>query len=282
VALSGVVLVSSVLNFETLAFSRGNDLVYSLYLPSYASTAWYHKKLPADLQQRDLPSVLREAEQFANGPYAIALGKGDNLSPQERQSVADQLVRFTGLSRNIVDENNLRIKQWIFCRELLRGQRLTVGRLDSRFTGPNLSNTEEGDFYDPTMAVIRPPFTATFNNYVRGDLGYKTDLEYNVLGGLGSWDWGSAGQGFPDVSESLRLAFVKNPYMKLFVASGYYDLATPYFATQYTLNHMNLDPQQHAKVTLGYYDAGHMMYLRSDSLDRLKQDVSGFLTNALK
>jgi carboxypeptidase C (cathepsin A) len=282
VALSGVVLVSSVLNFETLAFSRGNDLVYSLYLPSYASTAWYHKKLPADLQQRDLPGVLREVEQFASGPYAIALGKGDSLSPQERQSVADQLVRFTGLSRNIVDENNLRIKQWIFCRELLRDQRLTVGRLDGRFTGPNLSDSAEGDFYDPTMAVIRPPFTATFNNYVRADLGYKTDLEYNVLGGLSNWDWGSAGEGFPDTSESLRMAFVKNPYMKLFVASGYFDLATPYFATQYTLSHMNLDPQQHAKVTLDYYDAGHMMYLRSDSLDHLKQDVSGFLTGALR
>ena len=131
------------------------------------------------------------------------------------------------------------------------------------------------------MAVIRPPFTATFNNYVRADLGYKSDLEYNVLGGL-QWDWGSAGEGFPDTSDSLRQAFVKNPYMKLFVASGYYDLATPYFATQYTLNHMNLDPQQHGKVTLGYYDAGHMMYLRSDSLDNLKRDVSGFLSNALK
>ncbi len=282
IALSGVVLVSSVLNFETLEFSRGNDLPYVLYLPSYASTAWFHKKLSADLQQRDLQSVLREAEQFASGPYATALGKGDTLSSQERQGILDQVSRFTGLDRNIVDENDLRIKQWIFCRELLRSQRLTVGRLDSRFTGPNLSDTEEGGSYDPTMAVIRPPFTATFNNYVRSDLGYKTDLEYNVLGGLGQWDWGSAGGGFPDTSESLRLAFVKNPYMKLFVASGYYDLATPYFATQYTLNHMNLDPQQHAKITLGYYDAGHMMYLRSDSLDHLKQEVSGFLANALK
>jgi carboxypeptidase C (cathepsin A) len=282
IALSGVVLVSSVLNFETLGFSRGNDLPYVLYLPTYASTAWYHKKLPANLQQRDLQSVLREAEQFATGPYATALGKGDSLSPQERQNILDQLSRYTGLDRNVVEENDLRIKQWIFCRELLRSQHMTVGRLDGRFIGPNLSDTEEGDFYDPTMAVIRPPFTATFNNYVRSDLGYKTDLEYTVLGGLGQWDWGPSGQGFPDVSESLRLAFVKNPYMKLFVASGYYDLATPYFATQYTLNHMNLDPQQHAKVTLGYYDAGHMMYLRSDSLDHLKQDVSGFLGNALK
>lgn len=281
IALSGVVLVSSVLNFETLSFSRGNDLPYVLYLPSYASTAWFHKKLPADLQQHDLPSVLREAEQFATGPYATALGKGDSLSAQERQSLVEQLSRFTGLSSNVVEEHDLRITQWVFCHELLRSQRLSVGRLDSRFTGPDLSQSEEGD-YDPTISVIRPPFTATFNNYVRSDLGYKTDLEYYILGGgIGQWDWGSAGGGFPDVSEALRLAFVKNPYMKLFVASGYYDLATAYFATQYTLNHMNLDPQQHAKITLDYYDAGHMMYLRSDSLDHLKQDVSGFVANAL-
>jgi len=224
---------------------------------------------------------LREAEEFASGPYAAALGKGDNLSLQERQNIVEQVARFTGLERSVIEENDLRVKQWIFCGELLRHQRLIVGRLDSRFTGP-LSTGPQGDFYDPTMAVIRPPFTATFNNYVRADLGYKTDIEYNVLEGLPHWDWGSAGEGFPDTSESLRQAFVKNPYMKLFVASGYYDLATPYFATQYTLNHMNLEPGQHQKITLGYYEAGHMMYLRSDSLDHLKQDVSGFLGNALK
>ncbi len=283
VALSGVVLVSSVLNFQTLEFSHGNDLPYILYLPSYASTAWYHKKLPTDLQQRDLQSVLREAEQFAAGPYASALGKGDNLTAQERQSVIDQLTRFTGLDRSVIDENDLRIKQWIFCGELLRHEKLIVGRLDSRFIGPKLSQGPDGDFYDPTMAVIRPPFTQTFNNYVRADLGYKTDLEYYILGGgIGEWDWGSAGEGFTDTSEALRQAFIKNPYMKLFVASGYYDLATPYFATQYTLNHMDLDSKQHAKITLGYYDAGHMMYLRSDSLDHLKQEVSGFLAAALQ
>ena len=282
IALSGVVLVSSVLNFQTLGFGRGNDLPYQLYLPSYTSTAWFHKKLPADLQQRDLQSVLREAEQFASGPYAAALDKGDSLSAQERQGIVDQLARFTGLDRNVIEENDLRIAQPIFCRELLRSQREIVGRLDSRFVGP-LSPGGEGEFYDPTMAIIRPPFTATFNNYVRGELGYKTDLEYYILGGgIGEWDWGSAGEGYPDTSESLRQAFIKNPYMRLFVASGYYDLATPYFATQYTLSHMELQPQQHQKITLGYYEAGHMMYLRSDSLDHLKQDVSGFLSGALQ
>jgi carboxypeptidase C (cathepsin A) len=284
IALNGVVLVSSVLNFQTLEFTRGNDLPYVLYLPSYTSTAWYHKKLPPDLQQRDLASVLNEAKQFAAGTYASALEKGDSLSVQERQSLIDQVARFTGIDRAVVDQNDMRLKQWVFCRELLRDQRLMVGRLDSRFTGDELSQVRgEGNFYDPSMSVIRPPFTATFNNYVRGDLGYKTDLEYYVLGGgVTDWDWGSAGEGFPDTSEALRLAFVKNPYMKLFVASGYYDLATPFFATQYTLNHMNLTAQQHAKITLGYYDAGHMMYIKSDALGRLKQDVSGFLTNALQ
>jgi len=283
IALSGVVLVSSVLNFQTLGFSSGNDLPYLLYLPTYTSTAWYHKKLPADLQQRDLPSVLHEAEQFAAGPYAAALGKGDNLSPQERQSTVEQLSRFTGLAPSLIEENDLRVGQWTFCHELLRSQRLTVGRLDSRFTGPDLGHSQEGQYYDPTISIIRPPFTATLNNYVRGELGYKTDLEYYILGeGIGRWDWGSAGEGFPDVSETLRLAFVKNPYMKLFVASGYYDLATAYFATQYTLDHMNLDQKQHARITLDYYDAGHMMYLRTDSLDHLKQDVSSFLGNALR
>ncbi len=280
IALSGVVLVSSVLNFETLEFTPGNDLPYILYLPSYTSTAWYHKKLPADLQQGDFSTVLGQAEQFASGPYAAALGKGDNLAGQERQNIVDQVARFTGLDREVIEENDLRVKQWIFCGELLRREQQIVGRLDSRFTGPKLSTGPRGNFYDPTMAVIRPPFTATFNNYVRADLGYKTDVTYNILEGL-EWDWGSAGEGFPDVSEALRQAFVKNPYMKLFVASGYFDLATPYFATQYTLSHMSLDPQQHAKISLGYYDAGHMMYLRSDSLDRLHQEVSAFLANAL-
>lgn len=284
IALNGVVLISSVLNFQTLEFSRGNDLPYVLFLPTYTATAWYHKKLPADLQQRDLASVLTDAQQFAAGTYATSLGKGDSLTPEERQSLIDQVSRFTGIDRSVVDFNDMRLEQGLFCRELLKSQKLTVGRLDSRFTGDDLSRTgRAGQFWDPSMAVIRPPFTETFNNYVRTDLGFKSDLEYYVLGGgVGEWDWGSAGEGFPDTSESLRLAFVKNPYMKLFVANGYYDLATPYFATKYTLDHMDLTLQQHQKITLGYFDAGHMMYIKSDSLSRLKKEVGGFLTTALQ
>ena len=284
IALNGVVLVSSVLNFQTLEFTRGNDLPYVLYLPTYTATAWYHKKLPADLESQDLAAVLNDVQQFAAGPYATALGKGDSLTLQERQSLVEQVARYTGLDPSVVSFNDMRLKQAVFCRELLKNQRLMVGRLDSRFTGDELSQVQrEGQFWDPSMAVIRPPFTATFNNYVRTDLGFKSDLEYYVLGGgIGEWDWGSAGEGFPDTSEALRLAFVKNPYMKLFVANGYYDLATPFFATRYTLDHMNLTLQQHQRITLGYYDAGHMMYIKSDSLSHLKKDVSGFLNTALQ
>lgn len=283
VALNGIVLVSSVLNFQTLEFTTGNDLPFILFLPSYTSTAQYHKKLPPELQQKDLASVLTEAEQFAAGPYLLGLAKGDALSPQEREELIAQVSRFTGLERTIVDRENLRISEQVFTRELLRNQRLQVGRLDSRFTAAPITGPHAGGYYDPSESAIRPPFTATFNNYVRSELGFKTDLEYYVLGGgVGQWEWGSAAAGFPDTSEALHLAFVKNPYMKLFVASGYYDLATPFFATQYTLNHMNLDPQQHSRITLGYYDAGHMMYIKSDALDRLKKDVAGFLASALR
>ena len=198
--------------------------------------------------------MLSDAQQFAAGDYAQGLGKGDTLTAQERQTLIDQVARFTGIDRSVVDRNDMRLTQGVFCHELLLNQRLMVGRLDSRFTGDELSQVRgEGKFWDPSMAVIRPPFTATFNNYVRTDLGYKSDLEYYVLGGgVTDWDWGSAGEGFPDTSEALRLAFVKNPYMKLFVANGYYDLATPFFATQYTLNHMNLTAaaaqQDHARL----------------------------------
>ena len=284
IALNGVVLISSVLNFQTLEFTRGNDLPYILFLPTYTATAWYHKKLPADLQQRDLASVLTEAQQFAAGTYATSLGKGDSLTAQERQTLIDQVSRFTGIDRSVVDFNDARLEQGVFSRELLHNQKLTVGRLDSRFIGDDISRVRgEGRFFDPSMSAIRPPFTATFNNYVRTELGFKSDLEYYVLGGgVGEWDWGSAGEGFPDTSEALRLAFVKNPYMKLFVANGYYDLATPFFATQYTLDHMNLTPAQHQKISLGYYDAGHMMYIKSDSLTRLKKEVGGFLNSALQ
>jgi carboxypeptidase C (cathepsin A) len=283
IAFNGIILVSSVLNFETLEFTRGNDLPYVLYLPSYTTTAWFHHKLPPDLQQQNLQKTIDEVEQWASTGYADALDKGDRLTPDERQTVIDRLARYTGLPKTYIDDTNLRVKQWNFCKELLRDQKRSVGRLDSRFKGIDVSGVSEAPDYDPSEAAIRPPFTAMFNNYVRAELGYKSDKEYYILGGgFRQWEWGSAGEGFPDVTPALHSALVKNPYMKLFVASGHFDLATPFFATQYTLGHLGLDPSLRGNISTGEYDAGHMMYIRAESLARLKRDVAAFVENALK
>jgi carboxypeptidase C (cathepsin A) len=281
IAFNGIVLISTVLNFETLLFDQGNDLPYPLILPSYTATAWYHKKLPADLQRQDLRKVLGEAETWAGGEYTLALAKGDRLTASERQMVVDRLARFTGLDKQFIDDANLRIDLPRFDKELLRDQKRSVGRLDSRFTGIDALAVGDRPDSDPSNDAIRPPYTAAFNNYVRSDLGLQTDLEYYVLGGgIGRWDWG-VNNGFADTSENLRRAFAKNPYLKLFVACGYYDLATPYFAAQYTLSHMNLEAGQRANIRLEYYEAGHMVYIDTRMLAKLKQDVSGFVKAAM-
>jgi carboxypeptidase C (cathepsin A) len=284
IAFNGIMLISSILNFQTADSSPGNDLPYPLFLPTFASAAWYHKKLSPELEQ-NFDKLRAEVEQWAAGPYTEALAKGDRLTPQERQDVIDHLARYTGLSKTYIDQCDLRVDEPHFTRELLRDKHETVGRLDSRFTGTSRSNVEETQGNDPSMSAIRPPYTAMFNQYVRTELGYKSDQEYYILGGgfrFDEWDWGIRTGGFPDTAQSLKDAFDKNPFMKLFVGSGYFDLATPYFATQYTLNHMSLNDDQHKRVSLGYYGAGHMMYIQDSSLGELKKDVAAFMANALK
>ena len=282
IALNGIMLVSSVLNFQTNRFARGNDTPYPLFLPTYAATAWYHKKLPADLQSKPLRAFLDEVERWSAVDYPTALAKGDRLTGAERAAVADRLSRYTGLDKQYVEDSDLRIEIQHFCKELLRERRRTVGRLDSRFEGIDPTAAGERPDYDPSMAAIRPPYTATFNDYVRRSLGYKSDLTYYILGGgIGTpWDFG-AGNGYADVTESLRSAFAKNAAMRLFVASGYYDLATPYFATDYTLTHLGLDPSQKGRISTSQYEAGHMMYISTRELARLKGDVAKFIQGAL-
>jgi carboxypeptidase C (cathepsin A) len=283
IAFNGILLVSSILNFETADFTRGNELPYTLYLPTYTATAWYHKKLPADLQSRDLGATLDEVKQWATGDYARALALGDQLPAEQRAAALDRLARYTGLDRGYLDLANLRVDIQRFCKQLLRSERRTVGRLDSRFQGIDDRATAETPEFDPSLAAIRPPYTAMFNQYVRGELNYKSDLVYYILGGgIGPWDWGSGRAGFPDVSGSLRAAFAKNPDMKLFVASGHYDLATPFFATDYTLAHLGLEPAERARVTTREYEAGHMMYIHEEELAKLKRDVTAFVRGALE
>jgi carboxypeptidase C (cathepsin A) len=282
VAFNGVVLVSSILNFQTARFTKGNDLPFVLFLPTYAATAWYHKKVAPDLQGKPIKAFLDEVEAWAAKDYAEALAKGDALTGAERQAVVQRLARYTGLDPEYLESTELRIEIQRFCKELLRKEKRTVGRLDSRFKGMDLLAASERPDFDPSMAAIRPPYTAAFNHYVRTSLGYKTDLTYHILGGgIGPWDWGSAQTGFADTSEALRSAFAKNPYMKLFVASGYYDLATPFFATEYTLSHLGLDPSLKGQVRTAEYEAGHMMYIHTGELAKLKRDVAAFLSEAL-
>ena len=281
IAFNGIVLVSSILSFLTTRGFKANDLPPVLFLPTYTATAWYHKRLAPDLQA-DLQRAIKESEEFALGEYARVLSKGSALSADERQSAVRELARLTGLRPEFVDYSDLRINIHEFCKELLRDQKRTVGRLDSRFKGIDQRATGGQPDEDPSMSTIRPPYTAMFNDYVRRGLGYKTDVPYQILKGIEKWDWGNAGQGMPDTSEALRNAMSRNPHMKLFVASGYFDLATPFFATKYTLDHLGLDSDLRQNITTAEYEAGHMMYVHRSSLEKLKRDVSTFIENAVK
>ena len=281
IAFNGIMLISAIMNFETTAFAAGNDLPFALFLPSYAATAWYHKKLPSDLQAKPLARVIDEAEAFASGDYMVALERGARLSAQERQEAINRLSRFTGLDSKFLDYANLRVNLNLFRKELLRTERRSIGRLDSRFKGFDSNLASDSTDYDASEAAIRPPYTSTMNNYVRSELGYKTDLEYFILGGgIGPWNWGT-NNNYVDTSTALRNALAKNPFLKIFVAMGYYDMATPYYAVEYTLNHISIDPLLLKNFSRSYYEAGHMMYIDEKSLTKLHGDVNKFMQDSM-
>jgi carboxypeptidase C (cathepsin A) len=278
--LNGVVLLSSILNFQTASFAVGNDLPYPLFLPTYTATAWYHKKLPSDLQAGSLQKAVEESKRFAAGEYTLALMRGSQLSPQEWNDVAAKVSRYTGLSVDFVKQSNLRPEIQAFDKELLRDQRITVGRLDSRFKGRDRDATGGRDEFDPSNAAITGPFTAVFNDYVRQDLGFKSDLPYEVLTDrVRPWNY-SRGNSYLNVAEDLRTAMSQNPALKIFVACGYYDLATPLFAAEYTFSHLGFEPDYAQRIGLHYYEAGHMMYVRRADHQQLKKDIAAFITSA--
>ena len=282
IAFNGVALLSTVLNFETIQFNRGNDLPYMLYLPSYAATAFYHKKLSPEMQ-KNLETTLKEAEKYAASGYNEALAKGDQLTDTERRTVVAKLASLTGLDPKYLDDSNLRVELMHFLRELLRDRKLMAGRLDSRLTGPAPMNAGETGDFDPSMTDVRPPYTAMFSQYVRTELKYFNDSTYYVLGGgILPWDYGTQNQNrYVDVTEALRSALAKNPHMKVFVGCGYYDMATPYFAAEYTFSHMGLHPSERKNVSFNYYTAGHMFYIDVRSHKKLKADIAQFMKNAM-
>jgi carboxypeptidase C (cathepsin A) len=276
--LNGIVLLSSILNFETASFDVGNDLPYALFLPTYTATAWYHKRLPADLQT-DLKTALAESEKFAAGEYTLALMKGNRISAEERRDIAAKLSRLTGLSPQYLEDANLRPEISAFDKQLLRDHREIAGRLDSRFKGIDREAIADRPDYDPSYAAIQGPFTAMFNAYAHDSLAWTSDLPYEVLTGrVHPWSFKEWSNQYLNVADDLRQAMTQNPALKVFVANGYYDLATPYFATRYTFDHF--EPTYPQRVTLRYYEAGHMMYIRDVERKKLKEDIAAFLRSA--
>lgn len=280
--LNGIMLVSAVLDFATLLFNVGNDLPYILFLPTYTATAWYHKRLDPELQE-DLPRTLQEVEQFALGDYASALLKGDALTAEERNAVAQKLARFTGLSVEYLQRTHLRIRDDRFTKELLRSQGRTVGRLDSRFTGIDRDTVGEVNEYDPSYTNIAGPYAAAFNDYVKRELKFESDLPYEILSFKvnQAWRFGEHENQYVYVAETLRKAMTINPHLKVFVANGYFDLATPYFAAEYTWQHLAVEAGLRKNLSAAFYPAGHMMYIHLPSLAQLRQDLQNFIVAAL-
>lgn len=279
--LNGILLISSILDYGTVEAHPGNDLPYILYLPSYTATAWYHGKLSPELQA-DLAATLREAEAFASGDYAVALLKGAALTAAERTAIAHKLAHFTGLSAEYIERVDLRIEIMRFTKELLRDRGRSAGRLDSRFTGIDRDSGGENFEFDPSMAAIKGPYSAALNDYVRRELGYESDRTYEIFNPktLKEWSYAEHQNHYVQAAETLRRAMSENPHLKVFVASGYYDLATPYFATIYSLSHLGLDPALQENLSMSYYEAGHMMYIHEPSLAALKKDMAAFLVKS--
>lgn len=275
--LNGIMLVSAVLDFATLDFNPGNELPYLLFLPTYTATAWYHHMLPDDLQS-DLQAAVQEATEFALGEYAVALIKGADLVGPEREKICKKLARLTGLSETYLEQTNLRIVIFRFCKELLRKQGRTVGRLDSRFQGIDRDTLGAEIENDPSMSNIMGPYTSGFNAYVRSELNYKVDLPYEILNGkVWPWSYAEHENQYVYVAQTLRDAMTINPFLRVHIANGYFDLATPFAATEYTFKHLNLDPSLQKNISMSYYEAGHMMYIHIPSLQKLKAELSKFI-----
>jgi carboxypeptidase C (cathepsin A) len=290
VQLNGVVLISSILNYGVR--DGGYDTIFISNLPSYAAAAWYYNKIPN--KPADLAAWVQQAREFASGPYAQALFAGHNLPAAQLDTVAKEVSRFTGLNVDYVKEANLRISPTRFRKEVLRDDRKTLGRYDMRFEGVDVDAAGEAPSYDASDTGIMGAFVSALHDYLGRELKYEsTDAYRPSANSIGEWDWkhrptsGGPGMGFggmaqvqPYVAADLASAMRKNPHLKVFSANGYFDLATPFFATEFDLDHMNLEPALRGNVQFGYYSSGHMIYLNVDALKQLKGDLAAFITKA--
>jgi carboxypeptidase C (cathepsin A) len=274
VALNGVVLISTILDFGLEAEDEGNEMQYMGLLPSYATAAWYHGKI-AD-KPASVADWAAQARAFATGPYISALIKGNSLAPDERAAIRKQLARFTGLSETYLEQANLRVTPGRFYKELLRDRGLSIGRLDARYTGKDYDNAGETPDNDPSFYGIDASYPAAVNAYLRGDLGYKTDRSYVSIGGVGNWDWrlGNGRDAYVNVAPGLARTMRENSKLKVWVGQGWYDFATPFTFAEYAMNRPGWPTE---RVEYHYYDAGHMMYVHQPDRLKLSNDIRDFI-----
>jgi len=283
---NGIILVSSALNFQALQFSPQNNDPYIQFLPSYTASAWYHKKLPADLQGGSLAEVVEAARKFAAGEYTSALARGDQVSAAEKQRLAGEVSRFTGLPAGDVLQWKLRIKDIYFFTHLLRAEGKMLGRLDARFSGfryepgTDVAGDQQAE-YDPSDEAVNGPLGAAFNDYVRRELRFESDIPYELMADVEPWNFGDAANGYPNTAEDLRKTMTRNPYLKIWVTCSYYDLATPFFGAENVVAAMNLEPPIRANLRFSYYESGHMLYIHKPSRVKFKTDFEAFVKDCL-
>ena len=281
ISLNGIILVSSVLNFGTISFSNGNDLPYSMYLPSYTAIAWYHKKLPADLQG-DLTKALKESEDYALHGYMTALAAGSQLPDADRAAAIKKLVRLSGLTAEYIDRSDLRVDPSAFRKQLLADRHEVLGRYDARIANYDTEPTAREPYYDPSYTPFLDAYAAAFNDYARRTLKFESDLPYEVLSSrVRPWNFGQGGNGYLDVMDRLRNSMVQTPNLKVLFNSGLFDLATPYLAAKYTVNHLDLGTDLRKNISEMFYDAGHMVYHHRTDREKLNATVAQFIANAI-
>jgi carboxypeptidase C (cathepsin A) len=285
VHLNGIDLISSVLDLATITFGSGDDRCFVYYLPSYAAVAWYHKVIKD--RPADLPAFIEQARQYAQGEYATALFKGASLSAAEKAAVAKKLAAFTGLSEDYLLKANLRVNLGQFNAELMRSRGLTAGRIDARFAGYTYDLLTETAETDPEGPAVGGAFTALINMYNHDELKFGKDKAYhNTNGGFALWNWkhGSVDDfpSAPNTQDDLAQAMVTNPRLLVEVENGYYDMATPFFETEFTMQHLGLPADLQKHITLKYYTAGHMMYLQDEDRVALHNNIAAFIDRATK
>ena len=280
IALNGIVFISTVLDFQTLSPSPDNFLPYALYLPTYTATAAYHKKLAPDLAA-DLPRTLKEVEQWAMGDYLVALAKGSSLDPRRRAAITQKLAGYTGLAAETIERADLRIDPDLFRQKLLEASHQVIGRFDARLAGYDPDTLSREPEYDPSFNAFYAAYGSAFNDYARRTLKYETDTPYEVLTGrVGRWNYGQSGHGFLNVAVDLQRAMQKNEHLKVLFAAGQMDLATPYLAMNYTVDHLDLSRELRKNIEQAYFPAGLMIYHPRASAHKLHEDVRAFIESA--